>query len=425
VVNLFRHLFSPKMLLPAIAVVAVGLLSYATVVQSPARAATCDPANDIINCGYTTPADLATKVQASSELQAIYNHAFTSGWSLGDLATFTANAKHATVYKDGRVVLDDGTVIGTGANSLGRQKFNDQRLPITIGNTTYYYSATSAAFGPNTNSLPAYVLVNDDHSLKFAALTACGNPVWATSPGYKCDMLNQTKVSDSTYEYTTNVTNPGALTKLVYDFGDGKTQTVTSDFTQKVSHTYAPGQYTAKVTAYFSINGQEKSDTRAECSKPVSVPQPPKPIFVCDSLSATLVAGSTTKYTFTITGHSDSATLQSGDIDFGDQQSATGLQPATPTTVVAPHEYAKAGHYVATAHLTYDQGTTTETCQAQVDIAQPPTPPVTPPSTPEALPSTGPVEIVSSALGLGTAVGATAYYGNSRRNLIAQMLKKR
>jgi hypothetical protein len=71
--------------------------------------------------------------------------------------------------------------------------------------------------------------------------------------------------------------------------------------------------------------------------------------------------------------------------------------------------------------LVYDQGTTTEACQAQVDIAQPPTPPSTPP----ALPSTGPVEIIGSAVGLGTAVGATAYYGNSRRNLIAQMLKKR
>jgi uncharacterized protein (UPF0333 family) len=418
-VNLFRHLFNPKMLLPAIAVVAAGLLSYATIVQNPARAATCDPANDIINCGYTTPTDLANKVQASGELQTIYNHAFTSGWGLGDLNAFKTNAKHATVFKDGRVVLDDGTVIGTAANSLGRQKFNDQRQPITIGGTTYYFSPTTASFA--SGSLGAYVLVNDDHSLKFAALTACGNPVWANSPGYKCDMLNQTKVSDSTYEFTTNITNPSALTQLVYDFGDGKTQTVTSDFTQKVTHTYAPGHYTAKVTAFFNINGQEKSDTRAECTKPVDVPQPPKPIFVCDSLTAAPVAGSTTKFTFTITGHSDNATLKSGSIDFGDQQSASDLQPATPTTVIAPHEYAKAGHYVANAHLVYDQGTTTEACQAQVDIAQPPTPPSTPP----ALPSTGPVEIIGSAVGLGTAVGATAYYGNSRRNLIAQMLKKR
>jgi hypothetical protein len=425
-VNLIRHIFQPKMLIPAALVIATGLFAFVVVNQRPALAASCDKENDIVYCGYTNPTDLATKTQGNAELTAIYNHAFTQGYSIGDLNNWKANAKKATVYKDGRVVLDeDGTLLGTEANSLGREKFNAGRQPITIGGKTYYYGTTQNNFA--ANSLPAYVLINpDDHSLKFAALTDCGNPVWAKTSSYKCTMLNQKKINDTTYEYTTTVNQTNAtLTKLVYDFGDGKTETVTSNFDKAVPHTYAPGKYTAKVTAYFTVNGKEKSDTRAECTKPVDVPQPPQAVFVCESLTATVVSGSTTRFTFTIKGKSQNATLQSGSIDFGDQQSASDLKPADANTVTTPHDYAKAGNYKATAKLVYDKGTTTEACMAEVNIPQPPTTPPTPPSTPQVLPETGPVEVIASALGISTAAGATVYYRNTRRNLIAEMLKKR
>ncbi|HSE60739.1 MAG TPA: hypothetical protein VLA88_00420 [Candidatus Saccharimonadales bacterium] len=407
------------MLIPIALVIATGLFGYTAINQRPAAAASCDKNNDIVYCGYTSPTDLANKVAASNELKTIYEHDFAPGYSMGDLSNWKAKAQKATVYKDGRVVLADGTVVATGANSLGREKFNDGRKAISIGGHTYYYGTTQNNFA--ADSIPAYVLLGDDHSLKFAALTECGNPVWGNSPAYKCDMLNQKKISDTEYEYTANVTSKNAtLTKLVYDFGDGKTQTVTSNFGQALKHTYAPGKYTAKVTAYFTVNGKEQSDTRAECTKPVEVPQPPKSNIQCVSLTATLIEGN--KYNFTITGEADNATLQSGSIDFGDQQTASELKPASATTVVTPHEYAKAGTYKASAKLVYDKGTTTEACVAEVAIAQPP---VTPPTTPQVLPETGPIEIIGSVLGLGSAAGATAYYRSSRRNLIAEMLKKR
>jgi hypothetical protein len=444
--NVLRYFMTPKMLVAGAGLVIASLLGYNVAVQSAARAAVDCDNNAIIKCGYTNPADLAAKAQASAELRTIYNHQFTPGYGMGDINAFKANAKHATVYKDGRVVLDDGTIVGTGATSLGRQKIGNNRYAINIGNTTYYYSATKESFNPD--SLPGYVLINeDDHSLKFATLTACGNPIWATSPGYKCQMLTQEKVNDITYNFSTTVYNKNTtLTKLVYDFGDGKTQTVTSNFSQKVQHVYAPGKYTAKVTAYFSANGQEKSDTRAECTKPVDVPQPPKPVFVCDSLTLTQI--SRTKYSFTAKGASNNATFVSAKFDFGDNQSAGDLK-GTGEKVTIEHEYAKEGTYTVKAYLTYKEGVTPETpnCIVKVTIneqtcaekpnapeCQPPKPEECKPGipvgdsrckeTPQVLPSTGPAEIIGSTLGLGTLVGAGMYYRSSRRNLLDLILKR-
>lgn len=442
--NALRYIFSPKMLVPAIAVALTGVIGFAVATQSPARAAS---SNDVIRGGYTTPTDLVNKIGNNNELKTLYNHDFTANYGIGDLNNWKAKAQRATVYKDGRVVLSDGTVIATNANSLGREKFNNQRTPIKIGNTTYYYSSTKYSFGDNTNSIPAYVLVNpDDHSLQFAALTECANPIWGKTSGYKCTELQKTKVSDTTYKFkTTTYQNNANLTKLVYDFGDGKTHTVTSNFGQEVTHTYGPGKYTAKVTAYFNVNGKEKSDTRAKCTTPVEIPQPPKPVFVCDTL--TKIQNSRTKYTFTVKGKSENATFVSGKIEFGDGESVSDLKGSNET-VTAPHEYAKEGTYTVKAFLTYKEGTTEETeeCTTTVTVNEqtcadkPNAPECQPPKeeckpgvpvgdkacedVPQVLPSTGPAEIIGGALGIGSIAGATMYYRASRRNLVDQILNR-
>lgn len=455
--NIIKHLLNPKMVLPAIAVAIVGIIGFNVMSQHSASAADCtSDHNAIVACGYSNPADLAQKVAASPELQAIYNNQFTDGYHIGDLNNFVANAKHATVYKDGRIVLDDGTVIATNGASIGRQTNNGNDHTITIGGHTYYWGYNSTAFA--SNALSAYVLINpDDHSLQFAALTECANAQWGTSPGYKCQMLNQTKVSDTTYSYvaTPYVKNGAAVSKIVYDFGDGSSQTVTSNFGQNVTHTYAPGNYTAKATVYFTANGQTVSDTRAECTKPVSVPQPPKPVFVCDSLTDNQI--SRTKYNFTVRGSSKDATFVSASFDFGDGQTASGLKATSGEVVTTSHDYAKDGSYTATATLTYKEGVTKATDKCKVNLTvnqetcadkpnapecQPPKTCANTPSLPECqppktcantpsmegcqtLPSTGPTEIIGSTLGLGSLVGAGAYYRNSRRDLLNTIFKKR
>ncbi|HET9412185.1 MAG TPA: hypothetical protein VFO38_05050 [Candidatus Saccharimonadales bacterium] len=447
--NFLKHLFSPKMLVPAIALAIIGVAGFNIANQRPAVAADCSD-NSVVRCGYTTPGDLAGKV--NGEIQTIYNNAFTNGYGISNMSEFAANAKHATAYKDGRLVLDDGTLVATNSASLGRNSGGGNNHTIVINGKPYYWGYNNTAFG--SNALSAYVLLNDDHSLKFAALTDCGNPLWGDSAGYKCQMLNKEKVNDTTYNFVaTPATKNSTVTKIVYDFGDGNSQTVTSNFGQKVTHTYKPGKFTAKATVYFNVNGQEKSDTRAECTKPVEVPEPPKPVFVCDNLSYKQLTR--TKYSFTVKGKSENATFVSAKFDFGDGQTAADLK-GNNQTVTTEHEYKEDKEYTVKAYLTYKEGTTQEVkaCTATIKInketcadkpnapeCQPPktcadtpnAPECQPPKTCEntpgmegcyVLPSTGPAEIIGSALGLSSIAGAGMYYRNSRRNLLDVVLKR-
>ena len=127
------------MLVPAIAVAAIGIAGFNIANQRPAAAADCSD-NSIVRCGYTTPSDLAGKVNA--EIQGIYNHPVVSGYGISNMSEFAANAKHATAYKDGRLVLDDGTVVSTNGASLGRNSgggndhsinINGKASPMTQG----------------------------------------------------------------------------------------------------------------------------------------------------------------------------------------------------------------------------------------------------------------------------------------------------
>ena len=442
-----RNLLRPRLVLSGLLVAATLAVGYGFASQPAHAAVDCDN-NAVIKCGFTNLADFKTKYAQNpyGDLQKIYGH-----WGV-DGNKFAAQAKHVTVYKSGEVKLDDGTIVATNVNSLGREKINNNRKEIMIGGKKYYYSQPKDSFNPN--SLDGYAMFNpDDHSMMLTILKACGNPVWGTSPGYKCQMLKQSKVNANTYKYVaTPYTKDGAkVTKIVYDFGDGKTQTVTSNFSQEVTHTYASGKYTARATVYFSVNGKEKSDTRQDCTKPVDVPQPPKPVFVCKSLVAAQVPGSRTKFTFTATAEVKDATLKTGTFIFDDGKTVT--VNAVGNTVTTTYDYTKEGTHKTSVDLTFDKGvdkgnvkcrvetkTVPETCKdtPEKPECQPPKTCADTPDAPECqpekncetnpemetckeIPSTGPAEILGSVLGLSTVTGAGVYYRTSRRNLIDKL----
>ncbi len=457
--NKLRNLLRPKLILSGL-LVAVTLAAGYGFASQPAHAAVDCDTNAVIKCGYTDLANFKTKYAQNpyGDLQKIYGN-----WGV-DGNTFAAQAKHVTVYKSGEVKLDDGTVVATGANSLGRENHGANRKTINIAGKTYYYSEPKYSFSPD--SLDGYAMFNsDDNSMMLTILKACGNPVWGNSPGYKCQMLKQTKVNDTTYKYvaTPFVKNGATVSKIVYDFGDGKSQTVTSNFGQEVSHTYGPGKYTARATVYFMVNGKEKSDTRVDCTKPVDVPEPPKPTFVCTGLIAKQVTGSRTKFTFTASSAvTNGAALQSGTFKFDDGKTAT--VNATGTTVTTTYEYAKEGDHTTTVDLTFNKGndngnakckvvtkTTAETCkdtpnkpECQTCETHPTKPGcektcVDTPNAPECqpkkdcttnpemaeckeIPSTGPAEVFGSVLGLSSITGAGVYYRASRRKLLDKIL---
>lgn len=435
-INYIRFAKSSKLLiLSAFVLISGSLLAFSALNQSrSAQAANCSD-NDIIRCGATSAGDLAAKYNAntSGDLKAIYQQ---FGLSPDEISRFTSTAKMGTAYKDGRVVVD-GKVVATEVNSLGRTTLGGKNnVPITIGGKTYHYGSNSSNFG--SDSLPTLVMMNPDtHEMEFAALTACGNPVWGKSPKYKCSMLNREDVDRDTFNFSTSVVAESGATvsRVVYDFGDGETQTVT-DPGQKVSHTYAEaGDYTAKVTVYFSVNGREESDTRKECTKPVEVkPEAPNPVYECTALTARKITR--TKYEFTATTHADGgATLKDADFDFGDGQSAKGIKPKDEKKIVIEHEYAKEGSYkiATTVNFNIANEVKSNTCKTEVTVDNQP-PEECKPGIPEgdeqceekpvSLPSTGPAEIFGSAVGLGSVVTAGGYYLRSRRDLLSVIFKR-
>lgn len=471
--NKLRDLLRPKFLVSGLVVALTLATGFSFLTQKPAVAAVDCDNNAVIKCGYTDLGNFKTKFAQNTykDLQKIYGH-----WGV-DGNKFAAQAKHVTVYKNGEVKTDDGTVVATDVNSLGREKVGANRKSINIAGNDYYYSQPKDSFNPN--SLDGYAMFNaDDHSMMLTILKACGNPIWGKSPGYKCDMLKSTKVNDTNYKFVaTPYTKDGAtVSKIVYDFGDGKNQTVTSNFGQEVSHTYAAGKkFTARATVYFKVNGKEKSDTRQSCTKTIETPQPPKPVYVCTGLIAKQVAGSRTKFTFTATAQVKDATLKSGTFKFDDGKVATAN--AVGTSVTTTYEYAKEGNHTTTVDLTFDKGsdkgnakckvttkTVAETCKDTPNKPEcqtcentpnkpgcvktcadtpekPECQPKTCADTPEAaecqpkedcttkpdmegckeIPSTGPAEILGSVLGLSTITGAGAYYRASRRNLVDKL----
>lgn len=462
--NKLRNLLRPKVLIGGLIAAVIIALGVGTIDQTAhaANGRDCDN-NAIISCGYgylgAGSDGLLTKFQQNAgELQNIYSH-----FGFTNINDYVNNAKHVTVYRDGTVKTDDGAVVATGANSLGRQNFgkpSNVRVPINIGGKTYYYSTTQNSYASGTNSIDGYALFNnDDHSMIMGTMKACGNPFWGNSPGYKCQLLQQTKVDEDTYTYvaTPYTKNGATVSKIVYDFGDGQSKTVTSNFGQTVSHDYAPGKYTARATVYFSVNGKEVSDTREVCTKPVEVAEKPKPVFVCTNLIAKQVTGSRTKFSFTATATVKDATLKSGTFHFGDNTSSNAIN-ANGTTVTTDYEYAKPGNYTVTVDLAFDKGndngnvkckTTVkvtpptcadvpkeelpqhpecQTCANTPDLpeCQPKKDCTTNPEMEECkeIPSTGPEEIIGSVLGLSTLTGAGVYYRNTRRDLLNKIFKR-
>lgn len=443
-VNHLRFAKTSKLLVAsAFVLLGSGVVAFNAITASQQAAAAglprdCD-SNSIIYCGATTKEEFVQKYNqnATGDLKAVYEH---FGLSPSELGRFQSTAKMGTVYKDGRVVVD-GKVVGTNARSIGRHNMPGS-TPINIGGQTYYMRPNTSAF--QSPSIQGHVMMNGD-KVEFIALTSCGNGVIVDQPEYQCDMLESRQVDRDTFQFSSKVTakNGAKLTKVVYEFGDGQKVEKTSA-TEVVTHNYAkPGNYTAKVTAYFDVNGQTKTHTSAECTKPVEVK--PAPAYECSGLIAKKITR--TKYEFTATSTvSGGAVLKDASFSFGDSQTAEGIKPKEANKVVIEHDYAKEGTYTITATLNFTvaEGVKSAKCETKITVApedcksNPNRPECQPKEckpgipegdarceeTPPELPSTGPAEMIGSALGLGGIVTAGGYYLRSRRDLMSVVFKR-
>lgn len=258
-----------------------------------AGAATCTD-NDILKCGFSTPSEFISKVRANNngvddkaDLQAIYAH---YGLSAGDYDNFAAHAVKGVAKRNGDIVVN-GQVVGTGGMSIGRLKSFQGSNPFTvsIGGNDYFGNVNDQSFASGVDQLEVDVLFDSMGNLKFAVMPSCGNPEFPKVPiksSAACKMLNMTAVSgkQDTYTFTAEATKTGnaQITKFVYDFGDGSpTESQTSGSTP-VTHAYTqPGTFTAKVTVFASVPGNDNVQLPviAACTKQVTVaaPKPPMP----------------------------------------------------------------------------------------------------------------------------------------------------
>ena len=447
--NHVRYATSSKLVLGALFIAVSGIALGANLLVGGinASAETCK-ANNIMPCGYNSVENFVSKYKSNStgDLKDIYA---AYGLSPNEIDRFAKTAQAGVVHKNGDITVS-GKVVAKNATNLGREKTGSYNKAVTINGKTYYSGTTQNTFA--VDSLPALVMMNGE-KMEFAVMNICGNPLPATptgeAPKYSCDMLNTQKVNRTTFSYTTDVTalHGAKVAKLVYDFGDGSSKTVT-DASQAVTHTYAQeGSYTTKVTVYVTVNGETKAVTAAECEKPVEVTPPPvTPTYVCDQLVATTISQENRQYRFTAeTSQTGGAKLVSASFDFGDNTSINDVTPAAENTVSAEHTYAEAGTYTITATATFTVGETekTVTCEAQVSPENQPPEECKPgipvgdsrceeckegipvgdkrcedtPETPAELPNTGAGLAVGSFVGVGALGMSLKAWMSSRRNL--------
>lgn len=311
----------------------------------------------IIKCGFSSKSDFAGKYKQKSEYKAIYA-AF--GLSSGEIDRFKQTAKAGKIYKDGRIVVD-GQVVATNAKMLRHVEGQSKKV---IDGKTYYLNS------PTFNSYDAYVMFDKNGKVEFVVAKSCGNPVQFTQPTFRCDLLTMKKINRNTYEFNTKATaKDGAkITKVVYDFGDGNKKEEKNPSTV-VKHVYdKPGDYKAKVTVHFDVHGKSKTHTSGNCEKPLTVEEPPKPVYECKQLTATLVPGSKNEYEFTATGYEkNGAKLVSGSFDFGDGNNQNDIA-ASGLTAKTSHEYAQTGAYTVNATLKFNIGETQVEAKCSTEV---------------------------------------------------------
>ncbi len=102
---------------------------------------------------------------------------------------------------------------------------------------------------------------------------------------YTCDGIKEILIGDrkdNKYKFVGRASATNATIKsYVFDFGDGKTQTVTTNAKEATSeeHTFTKNS-TVKVTVNFDVDGQNKTATGQQCEMQIRLndtPVPPKP----------------------------------------------------------------------------------------------------------------------------------------------------
>lgn len=297
-------------------VFALGLLTAGlTVVLQPntpqVSAAACDRVN-IVYCGLNGSGASGKLKSLRSfynrgsdgryhDLKAVYRW---SGASNSDIQHMnTGNTKMGTMYRNGQVKVN-GKVVATDAWVSARFGAGRKGFKHVEGNVYARKTTTSLA----EKSTPVLVHFKSNGQADFAVMVTCGNAVKFTpkqppkhhqptppkhhkptpppkhhvaKPQLQCDELTFSEVVDgaaNTYRFTARASaSHTTITSYDFDFGDGKTGTVTTGKqTASTTHQYANADQDYTTVVYVnSKDGQHV--TSAKCRVTIPKQQECKP----------------------------------------------------------------------------------------------------------------------------------------------------
>ncbi len=206
------------------------------------------------NCKVTVEVDEEPKVPVTRcdklEAQRINRTRFTFTATAtaenANIVHYTYDFGDGTTERGGRVVTHDYTEPGT------------YNASVTV--TFFVNGQTVAKTGPNCK---VTVTVEEEPE----------------TPVFKCDRLTAQLITtkERTVGYTLSYTAEGGaeLTRVVYNFGDGTSETFTPANAINVEHQYAqPGTYTTTTTLYFNVEETgEVVEKTATCSAKITIPK--------------------------------------------------------------------------------------------------------------------------------------------------------
>lgn len=226
----WRRRFTAGLLAFALA----GVLAAAGFAASPPNVAAdgpdCDP-NDVMPCGASSAHEFISKI--TGELSSVYAH---FGLSASDYDDFKGKAVLGKAKKNGDVLDDKGRVVMKHAWSIGRTHFPyaEPYEPLS-GIGEFFKSSHTDVL--KQDDLDVLILFDKEGTVKFAALTSCGNPIQGKKvpSGAECKDLIKEEVKDkkNTYRFTTDAHKFGFAEFIKFDYffddGSGKQHIATTE----------------------------------------------------------------------------------------------------------------------------------------------------------------------------------------------------
>lgn len=377
ITNIFKRIrkTSTKQLVVASAfMVALGAaVSLGLASKQTSFAATYNPdctGNAIIKCGTSDPDDFINKVRANTggDIQDIYDG---FGLQSADYDRFKSEAREGMAMKNGDIVVD-GKVVATDAWSIGR----DNKNKAWNWNGYWANSAPDVFVG---NEVPVMVLFDENGAMEFAVMHPCGNPTTGNpvKPAFDCKALKKSEVKGEkdTYMFTVDApaSNGATVAKVVYDFGDGKSETKTD--LSGVKHTFTtPGKHTVKVSVTFKLpGGKMKTVEGLKCQTQIEVL---KPAYKCLQLLGAAINQQNTSFRLTVkTAQSNGATLKNVDFTLDGKATTNGVTTKdNDGNIYKDYTFNDAVKHEISAKVNFNIGsdTVSDTCKFSVTPKQQP-----------------------------------------------------